>query len=150
MLIIKADHLAHLDHLDHLYHPDHMDHPGHLDHLDQLDHQDHLHHLHHLHQLHTWTTLTTPTTWTTLTNGTTLTNLTDQRFIKKIIAEFALFTWSIIAVYCVDLIQAESLAANCNGECGLVKCLLKSQRNELMQQTALSRGEFLGHREKNF
>ena len=38
--------------------------------------------------------LDTWTTWTTLTNGTTQTILTDQWLIKKIIAEFALFTWS--------------------------------------------------------
>ena len=38
--------------------------------------------------------LDTRTTWTTLTDGTTQTILTDQWLIKKIIAEFALFTWS--------------------------------------------------------
>ena len=32
--------------------------------------------------------------------GTTLTALTDQRFIKKIIAEFALFTWSCSSDLC--------------------------------------------------
>ena len=36
-------------------------------------------------------------TWTTLTNWTTLPILTDHRLIKKIIAEFALFTWSCCA-----------------------------------------------------
>ena len=36
--------------------------------------------------------LDTWTAWTTLTNWTTLTILTDQWLIKKIIAEFALFT----------------------------------------------------------
>ena len=40
--------------------------------------------------------LCTWTTWTTLTNWTTLTTLTDQWLIKKIIAEFALITWSCI------------------------------------------------------
>ena len=40
--------------------------------------------------------LDTWTTWTTLTNGTTQTILTDQWLIKKIIAEFALFTWSCL------------------------------------------------------
>ena len=34
------------------------------------------------------------TTWNTLTNWTTLKILIDQWVIKKIIAEFALFTWS--------------------------------------------------------
>ena len=38
------------------------------------------------------------TTWTTLTNWTTLTILTDQWLIKKIIAEFALFTWSCFQI----------------------------------------------------
>ena len=38
--------------------------------------------------------LDTWTTWTTLTNWTPLTILTDQWLIKKIIAEFVLFTWS--------------------------------------------------------
>ena len=33
------------------------------------------------------------TSWTTLTNRTTLIALTVQRFLKKIITEFALFTW---------------------------------------------------------
>ena len=62
-----------------------------LDHLNHLDHLDHLGH---------WTTqsiLTTLTTLTTLTKWTTLTTLTDQRFIKKIIAEFKLFAWSILS-----------------------------------------------------
>lgn len=38
--------------------------------------------------------LITWTTWTTLTNWSALTTLTDQRFINKIFAEFALFAWS--------------------------------------------------------
>ena len=53
----------------------------------------------------TWTTLTTwtiLTTWKTWTTWTTLTTLTDQRFIKKMIATFALFTWS-------SLVQVNSL-----------------------------------------
>ena len=52
-----------------------------------------------------WTTLTTwtiLTTWKTWTTWTTLTTLTDQRFIKKMIATFALFTWS-------SLVQVNSL-----------------------------------------
>ena len=39
-----------------------------------------------------WTSCTNWTSWTTLTNRTTLITL-DQRFITKIIIEFALFTW---------------------------------------------------------
>ena len=53
----------------------------------------------------TWTILTTLTiltTWKTWTTWTTLTTLTDQRFIKKMIATFALFTWS-------SLVQVNSL-----------------------------------------
>ena len=52
--------------------------------------------------LTTWTTGTICTTWTTMTSGTTLTTLTDQGFIKKIIAEFALFTWSCFHFTCQE------------------------------------------------
>ena len=41
--------------------------------------------------------MTTWTTWANWTKWTTLTTLTDQRFIKKIIAEFKLFAWSILS-----------------------------------------------------
>ena len=51
---------------------------------DSLDHTDHTAHLNHM---------TNWTTRTPLINRTTLTTLTDQRTIKKIIAEFALLTW---------------------------------------------------------
>ena len=51
--------------------------------------------------------LDTRTTLTTLTNWATLTILTNQWLIKKIIAEFALFTWSCfisIALFCHSFI----------------------------------------------
>ena len=41
-------------------------------------------------------------TWTTLTNWTTMTILTDQYLIKKINAEFALFTWSCFFLFLSD------------------------------------------------
>ena len=43
--------------------------------------------------------LDTWTTWTTLSNWAILTILTDQWLIKKIIAKFALFTWSCVFWY---------------------------------------------------
>ena len=60
----------------HIINADHLDHPDHWEHLDHLDHPNHPDHLDHL------------------ANRTTLTTLTYQRFIKIIIAEFALLTWS--------------------------------------------------------
>ena len=60
--------------------------------------------------------LDTRTTWTTLTNWATLT-LTNQWLIKKIIAEFALFTWSCfisIVLFCHSfIILLSTLATLC-------------------------------------
>ena len=53
--------------------------------------------------------LITWTTWTTLTNWSALTTLTDQRFINKIFAEFALFAWS--SFYLVFVFSPDSFKA---------------------------------------
>ena len=100
MHITKADHLNHLDHPHHPDFPGHPDHSVQIDNLDQLttsshlDHLEHLEHSDHPTNLTNWTTVATLTSLNTLTNGTNLITLTDQRLIKKIITEFALFTWS--------------------------------------------------------
>ena len=64
----------------HIINADHLDHPDHWDRLDHLDNLDHL------------------------ANRTTLKTLTDQRFIKIIIIEFALLTWSSFPPFsCLDV-----------------------------------------------
>ena len=60
--------------------------------------------------------LDTWTTWTTLTNWTTLTILTDQWLIKKIIAEFALFTWSCFCSFLTKTKQDQALPRHFYGE----------------------------------
>ena len=65
------DQLDHPDHPDRPDHPDHIDHPDHLDHPDlKMDHSD------------------------DQSNHPELKTQTHQKFVKKMITEYGLFTWS--------------------------------------------------------
>ena len=74
--------LIYIDKLDHLNHPDD---PGNPDHLDHIDNQDHLNHQINLNNLTNWPPRPTEPLWQPWI---------IKRFIMKINAEFALFTWS--------------------------------------------------------
>ena len=103
-----SDHLDPLDHLDHLDHPDHPGNPDHLDHIEKLDHLDHLDHPDHpdhLDYLDHQINLTNLTNWSPRPTEPLWQPWMIKRFIMKINAEFALFTWSCLPYFLTFLLK---------------------------------------------